>query len=730
MLHALSMALALSAAPAVGGTAELKGQVVFRDGTPVVDAEVSILGRPGSARTDRQGRFTWVPAPAFPFEVLVVLPGGRFMAPVLVETLAEGQPLLIRVSPLVEESVSVTASAAPNIESTPASGMSLVSQDDIEAHQPSRLTEVIESIPGVSHLSEGHSATPSIRGLARGRTLILIDGARVTTERRTGPSATYLDPFFLEGVEVARGPGSVAYGSDAFGGVIHARTRRAEPGAPFRFRFRGGLGGGLPERSAGLELSKGLAEGGLLFQARYRQFDDWRSPLGDVFNSSAEDSGFLGRVDHEIGRGRLLIGWQTDAGRDIGRPRDDSQQVRIYNPREDSHRFTASYRMDPRWGFTQIAFSGFLGSYRLVTHQDRAATPTGPRQIETADVSANDFGMRLGAIRPVSRARVEFGLDLNGRFDLQALDGLERFDTQGNKTASTESPSVENARRTDTGLYVSGEILASSRLTLGGGLRFDHVGTRNEGGYFGDLETRHDAASGFGSITVGLSPGLALTGQVSRGFRDPFLSDRYFRGVSGRGFITGSPGLDPETSLQLDLALRYTRKSLRGAVYAYQYRINDLIERYEAEPDQFFFRNRGRARLRGIELELGIEAASGFSVELGAQIARGQALDDEAPLDDVPVENLTLTLKKALSERGYLQIRGALFGRDERPGPTERVTPGYGTIDLAGGWRLNSIAELRVSARNLLDKDYPASPDERAIVAPGISGLVTLLVSF
>jgi outer membrane receptor protein involved in Fe transport len=714
---ALWIALALAAAPLSQRSTELKGQVLFQDGTPVVDAEVSVLGRPGSARTDGEGRFSWIPAPAVPFEVLVVLPGGRFMAPVLVERRPEGDVLVIRIAPLVEESVSVTASAAPNIESTPASGMSLIPRDEIVARQPARLTEVIESIPGVSHLSEGHVATPSIRGLARGRTLILIDGARVTTERRTGPSATYLDPFFLEGVEVARGPGSVAYGSDAFGGVIHARTRRAEPG-------------GLPEKSVGLELSKGLSQGGLLFQARHRDFDDWRSAEGEVFNSAAEDSGFLGRFDHEVGRGRLLLGWQSDLGRDIGRPRNNSRDLRVENPREDSHRFTASYRMDPRWGFTQIAFNGFLGSYRLLTVQDRTPSATRPRQIESADVSASDFGLRISAMRPVKRARLEFGLDLNGRFSLQALDGIERFDAAGNSIATSESTSIENASRTDTGLYLSGELLATSCLTLGGGLRFDHVGTRNQGGFFGDLTTSHDAASGFASATVTLSPGLALTGQLARGFRDPFVSDRYFRGVSGRGFITGNPLLEPETSRQLDLALRYTRQGFRGALYAYHYRLDDLIERYEPEPDLFFFRNRGRARLRGIEIELGGEAPYGLTLELGGQLARGLALDEGEPLDDVPVQNLTLTVKKALRERGYLQIRGALFARDSRPGPTEKVTPGYGIIDLAGGWRLNSIAELRVSVRNLLDKDYPASPDERAVLAPGIAGLLTVLLSF
>ena len=71
--------------------------------------------------------------------------------------------------------------------------------------------QAVENVAGASTVSEGQSGVPSLRGLARGRTLVLIDGARVTAERRVGPSATYMDPASVAAVEVSRGPGSVAY---------------------------------------------------------------------------------------------------------------------------------------------------------------------------------------------------------------------------------------------------------------------------------------------------------------------------------------------------------------------------------------------------------------------------------------------------------------------------------------------------------------------------------------
>ena len=55
--------------------------------------------------------------------------------------------------------------------------------------------DVVQGIAGVSRSEEGPTGVPAIRGLTRGRTLVLLDGARVTTERRAGASAAYVDPF-------------------------------------------------------------------------------------------------------------------------------------------------------------------------------------------------------------------------------------------------------------------------------------------------------------------------------------------------------------------------------------------------------------------------------------------------------------------------------------------------------------------------------------------------------
>jgi hemoglobin/transferrin/lactoferrin receptor protein len=693
---------------------------------PIPGATVTIAGSSVVVKTDAEGRFIWTSPPPAPFQVIIVLPGGAVARPVEIKALSDdvGE---IPVSSFADEPVTVIG-AAPSIDSAPAAGTTMLSSAQISSRMPENLTQALETVPGVNVVSEGHATVPAIRGLARGRTLIMIDGARVTSERRVGPSATFADPTVFEGIDIARGPGSVAYGSDALGGVVSVRTRRPQAGAPFRIAGSGTWGGGIPERRGTVEVSQGFERGGVLVQAHVREADDWDSPVDDdaIFNSGWADRGFVGRFEHELGRGLFSAGLQSDFGRDIERPRNNSRTVRFYYPYENSHRFISSYEIADVAGLQQLAITGFVGTFEQRTDQDRFATATTGRSIERADVSANDFHLKTSGTRTFTRARVEFGVDVNGRYGLEAIDSIIRYAPGGGVIQETNNLSVDSARRIDLGAYAQGDYSAAEAIRLSAGVRGDRVTTKNVGGFFGDRETSNGAFSGFGAVTVGPFSGLSFTGQVSRGFRDPTLSDRYFRGPSGRGFITGNPDLDPETSLQFDLATRYTFRRAQLAAYVYHYRIDDLVERYSTEPDFFFFRNRGRAQIRGFELEARSDLGAGFIVEGGLNIGRGKALDDDAALDDIAPRTVFVIARKNFADRAWGQLRASFQAEDDRPGPSEVAAPGSTVIDLSAGWRFTRGLELRGIVRNLLDDDYYASPDARWVYAPGRSGSLTL----
>lgn len=717
----LTLFVALSAN--LAGATPLKGRVVLPDGSPAAQCQVSLVGHSGSVRADQQGRFELaVPAP--PFTLLIIGARGEIYTPVEVSS-AQGSEFVIQLQPAYVEQVTVTSGVAPNILSTPAAATSVVGRDELEQRKPEHLVEALERTAGVQKRGEGPSAVPVVRGLAGGRTLILIDDGRVTAERRAGASATYLNPFILGSVEVARGPGSSAYGSDAFGGVIHARPR--DP-----VRGEGALRYELSQSfeasdlsSAGVEWSGDAPRGAMLGAIYGRKSDDSTAGDGEtIFNSAYEDYGATVRYAGDLGGGVFRAGFASDHGRDIESPSADALVQRTFYPNEDSNRLTASWDGTNVWGIESLQIRGSAATYGIATNRERIPTDDVTRQISNSEVEADDAAFRATAFQTIGNARVTAGVDLTSRFNLHATGFVQRYEENGDEASRTEEVSIDDARRLDTGVFSTVDFPLSGSVSASGGVRADHVSTRNNGGYFGDDSVSHTALSGNASLTWTPRPELSASIQAASGFREPTLSDRYFRGISGRGFVVGNPDLDPERSLQFDGSVRWHSGRRALALYAYDYSITDLIERYRAGSD-FQFRNRGEAEIRGLELELTLPLAPTLTMQGTATVARGEAVDDGTPLDDIPGPNAHLALRWG-SGGTYAFVHGFWFAEDDRPGPVETERPGYTTLDLGGGWRFADWAELRIHARNILDENYAGSADANAALAPGRSFTIFL----
>ncbi len=700
--------------PATGFAFE--GRVVDEDGAPVGGALVQVLGHTGGVTTGPDGRFAWTPDPTPPFYVLVVLPGDRYAAPILVSELT---PLVeLRVRPLsLTESVTIASGAVARTDATPGAAPSVVSGEAIRARQAPRLVDALEAVPGTSRSSDLHAGVPAIRGLAGGRTVLLVDGARVTTERRAGPSATFLDPFFLEAVEVVRGPSSVAYGSDAFGGVIHARTRRPRPGERLRIRARLSGGVGLPEGSLGAEASGGTESVGWLVQARRRQFGEYSSAEGRVPGSGARDQGFLLRGLSRVGGGRLAVSLQLDAGRDIGRPR--RSRARISYPEEDSTRLLADYEFAPRWGFGRLEATAFYGRHRVITRRVEGGV--------SADslVGAEDLMLRVRGVRPLGPGKLELGAEALERFGLKSRITGFGLDPDDLAFGLDHLSRLPGARRREAAAFAFAEAPLAGRWRAGAGARASAV--RAQGGGERDA-TSNGAFSGFLSLHADLAPGWGITGQASRGFRDPTLSDRYFVGLSGRGVVSGNPNLRPERALQFDLGLRFDGERIHGGLFSYWYRIEDLVARRERFPELFVFLNEGEADLAGVELEMSFGGDAPFALDLAAGVSRGRTREGK-PLDGIAPANVRAAVRRRLWPDAFLEAVVHGFAAHDAPGPTEIPTGSWTRVDAAFGAPLSASASLRVSGRNLLNAAYPISPDARAVMAPGRSVVATLLLN-
>ena len=695
------------------------GRLTGADGRPLAGVYVSVAGRGGTVRTDSEGRFRISPDPELPTTLIVIGTRGEIFPPVTLASIAAGTNEL-RLEPAFQESITVTSGATPNIDAPPAAGTFVVGSEELEERRPEHLVDALDRVAGAARRGEGPPGVPVLRGLAAGRTLLILDDARVTVERRAGPSGTFLDPFTLGSIEISRGPGSVAYGSDAFGGVIHARPRDPILGrSQLRYQLTSAFEGS-EVRSGGVEYSHSLnAASAISGLIHTRQSNGSESGGGDpIDNSSYEDRGGALRILHATSGGFLRAGLAIDQGRDIGTPAADSLVTRTFYPEEESRRLTVGYETTSS-GATSFDLRGSLGSYDIITTRERLPVGTTTRQISSSDVTADDATLRAVFARTLRNGRLRAGVDVARRFNLRALGDVRNFNAQDAPTITTTEVSIDDATKNDAGLFALYDWSPVSRLTASGGIRADRVDIRNRGGFFGDRSVTDTAFSGHAAATLTVAPNLTATLQGARGFREPSLSDRYFRGISGRGFVVGNPDLDPETSTQFDGTVRWQHGRRSLALLAYHYTIHDLVERFRAGND-FQFRNRGEAKVKGIEIEMASELPHGFGLQINGAFARGQAVDDNAPLDDIAAPNLHAALRWA-GRNGSAFVHLFAVGEDDRPGPVETRRDGYTTADVGFGWSFTRAAELRVQVRNVFDKRYPGSADANAALAPGRS---------
>lgn len=137
---------------------------------------------------------------------------------------------LIYLEPIVFELKGTIVSATrwkQSSDNVP-SKITTIQSKDITFQNPQTAADMLGNT-GEVYIQKSQQAggSPMMRGFATNRLLYSVDGIRMNTAIYRSGNVQYvilLDPFVMESAEVAFGPGSVIYGSDAVGGVMSFQT--------------------------------------------------------------------------------------------------------------------------------------------------------------------------------------------------------------------------------------------------------------------------------------------------------------------------------------------------------------------------------------------------------------------------------------------------------------------------------------------------------------------------
>jgi len=567
-------------------------------------------------------------------------------------------PRVIQLAPLWKDLTEVIVTGRRNDPLDQAiQEIALLSVQEIQLRQSNSTPEMLEQSGEVFvQRSQFGGGSPILRGFEANRIVLVIDGVRLNNAiYRSGhlQNAMTLAPQSLQRTEVILGPGSLLYGSDALGGVIHFRTKEVPlqlGGEEKVFRGEGGYQFASAARAstAYLQMGYGSSKWGGFTSLNASIFGDLRSGKNrpDEWPDFGERTYYVERVD---GIDSILPNSNPEIQRLSGYSQLDLIQKVRFRPHawldvEGNFQFSTSSniprydaltetrRGQPRFAEWYYGPQTRILSALTATHRrrnsfyDRARFQLSFqfveedrinrmfrddwREINEEDVFVGgftaDFDRRLGRQK-------EWSIQYGGELQFNQVNSNARQENlvggEEDVNLNTRYPGGEN-RFWQGGLYgLLRWVSRDSVLQLEGGVRYSFTRLLSRFSEQGPIEWPIEFLSGIRSFNQALTGSFGLHWQPGSGWSVHLLSATAFRAPnlddSGKiresgGFISvPNPDLQPENAwtneLRIQKSWAWNGHYLRIAGGAFYTRVEDLMTRtdYTLPNGDAFFVSRG-----------------------------------------------------------------------------------------------------------------------------------------
>lgn len=540
------------------------------------------------------------------------------------------------------EKMVVTASrgGAQNILEVPQS-VTAISDATIAATVKTNLNDVLQEIPGVGFAPTGGGDSSnrnsdywnsgfSLRGLGGQRVLVLTDGIRQSGQGigYGGGNLALYDLASVERVELLKGPASVLYGTDAFGGVIQVFSREPAERDSFGMnaRKRISFDGSRNVATEGGFVDVGDKNWGLVMNASYTNANLPSLPNGAVAEGGdyRKASGSMKFVLRPTENSQLKILANVLTAHDIS-IFDDS----VYGPGG----IGAFYFKIPLYQrrlvgaeYSQTNVSERIKSWKIALYNQeirrkfthatpKMSFPGGP-PVTVTDLVKTDDTVRTTELQP----QIVFDFEPH----TLTVGGDLGFDTTYLPEVSslTGYKLKADAAQTRAGLYAEDrwQLAAKHILTLGA--RYDRFS-------LSDNLAGHDAdagdASGSAGYTYLLTPHTSLYATAATGFRSPDLDERYQDTVmqffNQQVTVAGNPSLKPERSFSLDLGLKHQSECGDFEFSGYYNTVDNFIGLVQQGAPVSL----GSGRTAVVKQHMNIGSADFFGFEAGWKTARASS---------------------------------------------------------------------------------------------------------
>ncbi len=494
------------------------------------------------------------------------------------------------------------------------------------------------------------------RGTNSTQTLVLVDGVRMNSPYFAGYDWSGMTTENIDRIEIARGPFSALYGSDAIGGVVQIFTRPAAEGVSGRAT---GEAGNQGSGQGSASLSAGDGPFTATANYRYEAFDgngpnsDWRQRNGSASLQARLPDG-----------GRIGVEWGLLDG-EVGNPGPIG-----------GFGYPSSAR-----GFTHEARVSVPGNFTLSpdNHLDvlLAGVESQPQYRDTAGGFESQTDARTYQAGVSDTAKL-------GNHTLTAFGSYERWKVDD---ASNFGVNLDGAMTTLWGLGAQDSAVFGA-FTVTAGVRYDHYTTYGE------------AWSPRGTIAWLSSDRLwKVRASGGTGFRAPSIGELYYP-------FSGNPNLQPEKSTSAEVgAERYIGNGKAELSVFWNDLKNLIVYDFSSQINV----NVGHARTYGAELGWQQTLVPELAVTASYMYLKTEDLGTGAPLLRRPTNGASLGFSWMPIPTLNLSPRLLYVGSraDADPGTGAPITdPAYLRVDLVARWQVTTNLAPYLRAINLTNHAY------------------------
>lgn len=546
------------------------------------------------------------------------------------------------------------------------SSVTIITGEEIARRQQPLVADVLRTVPSLDIArSGGNNQITSVftRGSESSHTLVLIDG--IEANDPTSPNRAFdfstLTTDNVDRIEVARGPQSTLWGSNAMGGVINIITRRgegplngfvfAEAGSYRTFREGATIGGSMGKFNYSGSFTQQNSKGFSAADEKYGNTEDdgfgstnFSTRLGYQFSKQL-DVDFIARYQHS----RIDID-------DFGGPGGDDPHRQLKNDQGFFRLQPHLVLMDGKWEQT------FGLSYTVYN------------RVDTDNAFPDD---------------VDGGIL---RFDYQSNIKLAKWNTLTFGLAADEenfaSKSIERRTADSLGIFVQDSVTLWEKLFLTAGVRYeDHSISeaswtyRMTGAYYVLPETRVHASLG-------------------TGYKAPSLSNLYSN--------FGSPDLRPEKVTGWDAGVEQQFLKGRLAVDA-TYFHNSFDNLIDFNFATSHLENVGASTTQGFEFTLSARPTDTLSCAFSYTYTNTLNTETDQELLRRAPNKFSLSTNWRYCPRGDVTLTLVYSGSraDIDPITFGRTRIGaYTLLNLATSYRIADNVTLYARIDNALDRDY------------------------